>query len=596
MRHSARPTLLLISRASELSSHAALYCQQNGYWLEQFGEVGEIYSSLTQQPPALVLLDLELTGSQFAQIIERLRLLCEVNNTPIVTLGPTYMQKSLAPDALRLGAHAFLPTPISFELLSANLDLAVKQRQQRQSLLGRLAELEGLQREVEEERLLANAMLTDRLGLDEALAQSVERWVAPAQRFSGDLAMAEAAPDGSFRVLLADGVGHGLPAALTVMPLVRTFRAMARAGYGISCIVHELNRVIRDSLPKYRFVAVSLLMVDPNRQRLECWNGGNPPICVFDDQGRELWRASSDHVPLGIMPIEELALTTANYHYQVPCHVFMCSDGLSELEGVDGEALGQDRLIQHLQALPPAEWLGGVQNLSADHLQGAAAHDDISVAIVHCPLRHASQNLESTPTVLNDVASAEFHTALQNAALGVAPELLQDRAAELLAFAIRLQPASLLARELVPLARRLLRQIGPRYESNEALLQGLQILFACVVESLQSNPSAAVNDTKVQVDGPMVDSPVIGMNRHGQVGISLRALAWPINGSGQTLEVMEIEVSETGMENLQPAFVQKAAIDLQLASQGIDPEYLKVDAAGRRAVLLLPLGFIPPRS
>ena len=580
MRHSARSTLLLVSRLSDSSIHAAQYCQQYDYWFEQIAETVDIYASLALSPPILVLLDLELVGSQFAQIIEHIRARYDDKSPPIVVLGPLYMQETLAPEALRLGASFFLPTPISYSLLKASLDLIIKQYQQKYTLLARVTELESLQKEVEEERLLANVMLTDRLELDKSLANTVECWVAPAQRFSGDLAMAEMAPDGSFRILLADGVGHGLSAALTVMPLVRTFRTMAKSGYGVSCIVHELNRVIRDSLPKYRFVAVSVLMVDPVLQYLECWNGGNPPVSVFNDIGQELWRASSKHVPLGIMEIDQVDLTTISYIYTGSCHVFMCSDGLSELEDTDGHALGYTKVIEHLQAMPPKDWLSGIQNLSADHLQGESAHDDISVAIIHCSEVENRFGLSLADTNFPQSLDSTVLINLQNE-----EEKWLENSSEILSFSIRLPSKSLFAAELVPLTRRLLRQIGPNFESNNQLLKALQILFSSTSKALKSVSTA----TEYHLDSTQFKSQLNGELERGQeyVGINLRALVGPLSATEKILEIMVIEIM--GPNAL---FNQPTLINDSLIANGINPLFLKIDVKKQLVQLTLPLDLV----
>ncbi|RCS59866.1 PP2C family protein-serine/threonine phosphatase [Parvibium lacunae] len=604
---SKRPTLLLLTNNSIVSHSVAHYCQQKDCWLDQLADVGMLSAALQQHRPWLIVLDLDVTGSQFAQLIQSIKQSDSMDLIPIILVGPAYMQSQIVPAALHAGANFYLETPqeaATFAaLLSATLETALRHRRAMLQLFDQVAELESLQQEQEEEKALANNIINDGLTIDPKLASDIQRWVAPAQRFSGDLIMAEMAPDHSYRVILADGVGHGLPAALTVLPLVRTFRTMARAGYGVRSIVYELNRVIRETLPHHRFVAVSLLHIDPQQRTLECWNGGNPPVLVYDEYGEEVWRCRSSHLPLGILETEQVDLSTDAYLYHSELYAFLCSDGLPELTGQNKQALGMNEIEMLLKRSDPEEWISAIQSLSTDHLQGMAAHDDISVAAVRCrtvvnqsvpeaisspvPVQHLRTTTTTLP-VATEITADALVSPLPRADLA---GLDRAQAIEHMAFAIRMPVADILARDLLPLARRILRQIGPVYEHDPLLLQGLQVLFGQVAATLQTLQIGTDNiatgpaaDKKLALpiavnvkQHLMAGQQYVGMAAQ-QVGLGVRILSW------ETASAVEIEVTHTGA-----AFADSVALRETLLMSGLDPEHLLLDTAGTQAVLLIPL-------
>jgi hypothetical protein len=71
-----------------------------------------------------------------------------------------------------------------------------------------------------------------------------------------------ARPAGRLHLLLADAVGHGLPAAINILPLFFPFDGMSRKGCTLATVARELNRRVRDLLPIDRFVAATLVSID----------------------------------------------------------------------------------------------------------------------------------------------------------------------------------------------------------------------------------------------------------------------------------------------------------------------------------------------
>lgn len=209
-------------------------------------------------------------------------------------------------------------------------------------------------------------------------------WVSPATLFSGDLAAAQRARNGDLFLMLADATGHGLAAAVNLLPLARIFYAMVDKGFSLPSILGEMNSTIREQSPADRFVAATLLRIDMHNQVVEAWNGGNPAVQFLDAAGERLYVFKSTNMPLGILDSEAFDLHTEIFRWSEAGQLFLCSDGVTEAENVRGEALGMERLLQLIGGVPREERFAMAVQALLEHLGGQPAHDDVSLMLVDC--------------------------------------------------------------------------------------------------------------------------------------------------------------------------------------------------------------------
>ena len=76
---------------------------------------------------------------------------------------------------------------------------------------------------------------------------------------------------------------------------------------------------------------------------------------------------------------------TINFSWSNSCQLLICSDGLLEAESPEKEAFGEDRLNDALRDTPPVERKDVIRTCISRHLDGATAHDDISLLLLNCP-------------------------------------------------------------------------------------------------------------------------------------------------------------------------------------------------------------------
>jgi serine phosphatase RsbU (regulator of sigma subunit) len=247
------------------------------------------------------------------------------------------------------------------------------------------AQLELYHAAAEEERHLV-AHLMERMMQAEGLRdEGLRYWLQPSDVVSGDLVAAARGRSGKLFAMVADSTGHGLPAALNLLPLKRIFYRMVEKGFPVSTIVEEMNLTIKEQSPTDRFVATTLASVDVESQVIEIWIGGNPAAVFVDAAGKPVRTFASANLPLGILDKTFVARPVL-FCWQEAGYLLMLSDGLLEAENEAGEALGLERVLQGIAGLPAERWVEAIQQAMRQHLGERRAHDDVSLILVNCPV------------------------------------------------------------------------------------------------------------------------------------------------------------------------------------------------------------------
>lgn len=336
-----------------------------------------------RERPDVVLLDYSMPGMDGRETALRLRALDPVRWVPIWFVTGSEDIDEIA-DAIAAGADAYIPKPVNVAILKAHLANAARYTAIQRQMRDQNAELKAYFQVSEDENRAARAIMQRLLSIQTDHGTVLRTWNSPAFKFSGDIVMAERSPDGSLKVLLADGVGHGLTAALNVLPLGRAFQSMAQKGFGLPALVTELNHTIRRDLPSHRFVAATLINIDSIEDRIEVWNGGNPPVLLVDRSGKLVRRWASSHLPLGILPSEEIDPHPEFEPFREDAQIVACSDGLLEATGAEGAPFNEEGLMAALAGAEAADRFEAVKLAVVDHLAGESAADDITYAIVDC--------------------------------------------------------------------------------------------------------------------------------------------------------------------------------------------------------------------
>jgi CheY-like chemotaxis protein len=338
------------------------------------------------QLPDMVIMDINMPGRSGIEVTREMRALPGRHWTPILFVS-AYAHHDNVLRALDAGGDDFLPKPVDVALLGAKIRAMQRVVEFQRELEERNAELAALRNAWEEEQEVARNLLAHMVR-SPITVEGLEIWQQPSSAFNGDLTIATCGAGGELFLLHADSMGHGLAAALPLLPITQVFRELSGLGYSTAGLARAMNRQLRHQIPPGRFVALVLARVDRHNQTVEVWNGGCPSVLMLDDEGRLLHEFVSHATPLGILDDDRFDATVESYRWQTACRLVMHSDGVTDALSPAGEAFGVSRLRACLT--DPALGLGLLRSELERHLHADRGQDDMSVLTMRCGMEDAA--------------------------------------------------------------------------------------------------------------------------------------------------------------------------------------------------------------
>ncbi|SMF96460.1 Response regulator receiver domain-containing protein [Methylomagnum ishizawai] len=338
----------------------------------------------------LVLLDILMPGMDGFEATRAIkRIAAERDEWVPVLLISAVEQHGAIVKGLSTGADDFIPKPWLIEILDAKIDgfaqsiQAIRQIRAQEAeardMVKRLAELNA---HTQTELDMANRIMNRLVSCERLIDPQVRYFLMPSDRFSGDVVAISRAPNGTLYAMLADATGHGLTAAISVLPALWVFEGMARKGMPVADIATEINRRLKETLPTGYFVAAHIVALDNGSGKLWIWSGGMPPALLIDDQFNTLQVLDSPHVALGILGggAFDPSCQAIEANFQGQCLLY--SDGVIEARAGDGPMLGEERLRGALLAAEPGARIDHTIHLVEAHLSGQAPPDDTSLLAI----------------------------------------------------------------------------------------------------------------------------------------------------------------------------------------------------------------------
>jgi hypothetical protein len=210
-----------------------------------------------------------------------------------------------------------------------------------------------------------------------------ELWLTtiPANEVGGDLVdYLELGPN-RFGVALGDVAGKGLKAALLMVKLQATLRALAADFHSLADLGKKLNAILRrDGLPE-SFISLVYLELSSDSPRVRWLNAGHmPPLLLRNYKLTELPQGAA---ALGVLA--EPAFVEQQIELQPNETLLLYSDGLIEARNEAGEFFGEQRLANFLPTLTGLSATEiGVRVISeVERFVGEARpHDDLSLVVL----------------------------------------------------------------------------------------------------------------------------------------------------------------------------------------------------------------------
>lgn len=364
---------LLLQATVEREGHQALAAADGIEGLARF----------ISDSPDLVITDVQMPRMDGFGLIEAIRKRPMDRWVPILMVTAVDSGESETAQAARaidLGADDLLRKPLQIDILRSKIRAFERVLNLQSENLRQKNDLAIYQQRAEEERHFATELLQLMSRTGHAQDPLVRVWQKPAEQMSGDVVAHARSFDGRLQVMLADGTGHGLTAALNVLPLIEPFYAMTAKGYSVSTVATELNRKVHQQLPRECYVAAVLLSFDPVEGRLEVWNGGLPDVQLLQSNPALCRPFASHNPPLGVLKpaffephIDHAVLDSAAL-------LAVASDGLIEALGLNDLKAGSARLatLMARDMAPDALVASMQQRLDGSH------PDDLTLVVVDC--------------------------------------------------------------------------------------------------------------------------------------------------------------------------------------------------------------------
>lgn len=329
--------------------------------------------------PDLVLLDYQLGDGTGLELLQQLNDYLYESQIPIIMISgnedPVFLESCFAN-----GVADYIIKPVNLSLLALKVSALIKAVSMQRVITLQNTELERFKQEAEREESIAKFTYEYLLGQNSQFIDGVSIWLRPSSSFSGDIALAKTSPSGDLYFLLADATGHGLSAAITVMPVVSIFNSMVSKGFHIQPIVTEINKKLIRDTPEDRFVAAIVIQIHQESKEIEIWNGGMPAV-HWIDEGEIIRSFKSQHMPLGILDDHLFDANVVTCEIKEKGKILIHSDGLIEEANAEGVPFAMSRVLKAIQHNP--------ENLQAALIESLAAHtgrdryqDDVSICIL----------------------------------------------------------------------------------------------------------------------------------------------------------------------------------------------------------------------
>lgn len=346
--------------------------RRQGHAVEEAADGAEAVARFQARRPDLVLLDVMMPVMDGLAAARALRALAGDDLVPVIFLTALQGPEELAA-CLEAGGHDFLSKPYSPVVLRAKIGVFARLRQLHLEVQGQREYLLAEQRAAKAvfDRVVERG---DLAGLDYRLS--------PLSLFNGDVLLAARRPNGARLVLLGDFTGHGLSAAIGIMPLAEVFHGMAAKGFALEDILREINAKLKALLPASSFCCATVLQQHPRSGEVELWAGGLPDGVVLSAEG--LQRIPSRHLPLGVLAPEAFRYQPQQVLLGPDDRICLWSDGLIESTSPAGEMFGEARLMA-LLATAPADPLTAIGTALAAFVGPGRAHDDCSLLVLGRP-------------------------------------------------------------------------------------------------------------------------------------------------------------------------------------------------------------------
>ena len=359
------------------------FCKSRGYEVITAQNGLEAIERFQADSPDMILMDAMMPVMDGFEATRQIKNLCNGSWIPILMITALDKAENIK-KGVASGADDYLTKPVNFTILGEKIKVMTRISAIQDELQGTMEKMKVYHDRTEEELNLATEIL-DRFSSSERInEQRLQHCILPAERVGGDLIAVAKTPGNSLNIILADGTGHGLAAAISVVPICQIFYSMTRQGHSLSTIVAELNDRLNLLLPVGYFVAATVISIDWGEESIQIWNGGAPPPVFITETGKRVEVWGKTRPALGILNKTQFNSHIEPFKLKEKGRLFFYSDGLLDVKNRTGEPFGKDRLYELLQSTQGLEGFNQIKSAVLEHLANRPAEDDISFVMIDC--------------------------------------------------------------------------------------------------------------------------------------------------------------------------------------------------------------------
>ncbi|AUD60439.1 fused response regulator/phosphatase [Shewanella sp. Pdp11] len=401
--------ILVIDDDAIASQRISDFIHSKGYNVIVCSDLEEGLFEITQNTVDLILINYWLKDGTALALLDNLNK--DKKETPVIVMSETKENQSVLA-CFRMGVLDFVVKPINVEIFWYKVECLLTRVQLQHKVEHQRIELEKMLYEKAREEHMARHLFEHLVNIDNTDFDFVKTYCQASANFSGDIILNGMAPNGNFFLILADSTGHGLSAAMPIMRVASTFRAMVSKGFSLITLIYELNAKVHRENPEDRFVACIILEADFNRNKLHIWNGGMPPLYIQSNECDNLphnaiEQFKSTNMALGILPPHTFIADVFTVDLPLNGHACLFSDGLIEQYTHDERPFGIDKLKELFINLS-----GGLTHYLNESMHEYCSTENIADDITICTLDfeklsswHQSRDVSRAQSIMD----GEFH-------------------------------------------------------------------------------------------------------------------------------------------------------------------------------------------
>ncbi len=314
----------------------------------------------------IIFIDMDVITDDVVRLVEQISNI-KAKSTIINMVVVENPESEKLARCIKAGAEDFLLKPLMTELLQARIAVIHKQLSMQKYVNESIKEQE-----------VARGIFDTAIEYRNIDVKGMQSFNQPANIFSGDLILSSKSPEGDICVLLADFTGHGISAAIAVLPMLHVFANRVKRGDRVESIIRNINDKLIFMLPVSMFMACCVVKIDVLNREISIWNAAMPDIIIVDKNRKIIRQIASGSIPLGVDELSDKQIQFEFIDLDMADSVIMMSDGMTDAVDGSGKMFGIGRLQKSIQACE-----GGLHETIIDsymeHCQNLEPVDDVSL-------------------------------------------------------------------------------------------------------------------------------------------------------------------------------------------------------------------------